>query len=68
MTWKTNSVTFVQCDDPNHAGDSIHRVETSYTNTARAGMQSSGWGYDHDKGLHICPQCVSRNISRRRAN
>lgn len=66
MTWKTNSVTFVECDDPRHDGDVRAMVETSYLMSARDAMKREGWGYDHATEVHICPTCVTRNITHPR--
>jgi hypothetical protein len=64
MTWLSNSVTFVRCDDAKHDGDPITKVETGYMATAREALRSRGWGYLHGDHHHTCPDCVIRNIAR----
>lgn len=63
MTWLTNSVTFIACNDPNHIGDPVCKLETGFASSARKAMKDSGWGYDHPLGVHVCPDCITRNIN-----
>lgn len=64
MTWKTNSVTFVECNYVSHAGDPVAKVETAYYITAREAMISYGWHYDDATKMHICPACVTLQSRR----
>lgn len=65
MTWITNSTTWVECNDPKHEGDPRAMIETGFAMTAREALKTRGWGYDHAHNVHVCPDCVTRNITSR---
>jgi hypothetical protein len=63
MTWLTSSITWIACNDPNHVGDPVVKLETGFAATARMAMKDSGWGYDHELGVHVCPTCITYNVN-----
>lgn len=60
MTWRTNCVTFVQCDDAGHVGDPVERLETGFGIAAGDALAAKGWSYNHDQNFHRCPPCTER--------
>lgn len=64
MSWETNSVTFVKCDDLAHQGDRVAKIETAFNISARDALLSDGWHYYSVQARHKCPVC-SRRAARR---
>lgn len=60
MSWQTNTVTFVKCDDVVHAGDTVFRIETGFAAPIPETMAQAGWTYNHELGFHRCPKCTTR--------
>lgn len=65
MTWETNCVTFVRCDDPLHGDDPVSRIETGFDISCGQALAAYGWSYSHDRQFHRCPICTQRH---RRSN
>lgn len=59
MSWQTNSVTFVSCDDRHHTGDAVAKIETAFNITAGTALAAMGWSYNHKRGVHRCPACTA---------
>ena len=64
MTWRSDSITYVDCNFIDHPGERTHKVSTSYTLSARDAMKEEGWHYDYVTQNHWCPVCV-KLIERR---
>lgn len=60
MSWQTNTVTFVRCDDERHIGDATFRIETGFAAPIPEFMAREGWTYNHALGFHRCPRCSKR--------
>lgn len=60
MTWETNTITFVRCDDAGHVGDPVMKLETGFDITAGMALHKAGWSYNHSKNFHRCPPCTLR--------
>lgn len=60
MTWETNCVTFVRCDDVGHGDDPVVRVETGFDIACGQALAKLGWSYNHSKQFHRCPKCTAR--------
>ncbi len=59
MTYKTLSVTFVMCDQPDHVGDPVHTLAIGPGVTAVAALKQLGWHYSASTNRHWCPDCWS---------
>lgn len=60
MTWKTLSVAFMVCDDRDHLGDPVFKVESGAGETANSALIKAGWHYSSADNRHICPTCAKR--------
>lgn len=60
MTWKTNTFTYVGCDDANHEGDPVFKVETAFHVSIPEQMVLQGWTYNSTLQFHRCPGCTRR--------
>lgn len=60
MTWKTNLVIFVACDDSSHEQDPVSRIEGGFDADIPKAMAAAGWSYNHAKQFHRCPTCTAR--------
>lgn len=60
MTWETNCVTFVRCDDAQHDGDPVLKLETGFAISAGEALALRGWSYNHEHKIHRCPPCTTR--------
>lgn len=60
MSWQTNTVTFVKCDDAGHDKDPVFRIETSFAANIAQAMAIKGWTYNHDLDFHRCPKCTAK--------
>lgn len=60
MTWETNTITFVRCDDAQHGDDPVIKLETGFDITAGKALAVKGWSYNHEHKIHRCPKCTQR--------
>lgn len=60
MTYRTKTITFVQCDRAGHAADPIVKVETGPGVSCAEALRLNGWHYSKLDDKHTCPDCAKR--------